>query len=217
MIKVENIEKSYGNERVLRGVSLNIEDGEFVSIMGESGSGKSTLLSIIAGFLLPDAGEVLWDGENIHNFSESKMSDLRCTSLGFVFQSYKLIPTLNIRDNILLPTILGRRVSKATYEYLDELTNGLSLTELLDKYPDQLSGGQCQRVAIVRALLYKPRVLIMDEPTGALDSEMEEKVMDLITEVNKKNKTTIIQVTHSQRVAQYATRIIHLKDGEICL
>lgn len=217
MIKVENVEKSYGNEKVLNGVSLTIEDGEFVSIMGESGSGKSTLLSIMGGFLMPDCGQVLWNGENIHNFSESKMSALRCTELGFVFQAFKLIPTLNIKDNLLLPTILGKKVDESTYKYLDELTKKLSLTELLAKYPDQLSGGQCQRVAIVRALLYKPSIVIMDEPTGALDSEMEEKVMSLITEINKKNKTTIIQVTHSQKVAQYASRIIHLKDGDICV
>ena len=217
MIKVENVEKSYGNEKVLNGVSLTIEDGEFVSIMGESGSGKSTLLSIMGGFLMPDCGQVLWNGENIHNFSESKMSALRCTELGFVFQAFKLIPTLNIKDNLLLPTILGKKVDESTYKYLDELTKKLSLTELLAKYPDQLSGGQCQRVAIVRALLYKPSIVIMDEPTGALDSEMEEKVMNLITEINQKNKTTIIQVTHSQKVAQYANRIIHLKDGDICV
>ena len=217
MIKVENVEKSYGNEKVLNGVSLIIEDGEFVSIMGESGSGKSTLLSIMGGFLMPDCGQVLWNGENIHNFSESKMSALRCTELGFVFQAFKLIPTLNIKDNLLLPTILGKKVDESTYKYLDELTKKLSLTELLAKYPDQLSGGQCQRVAIVRALLYKPSIVIMDEPTGALDSEMEEKVMNLITEINQKNKTTIIQVTHSQKVAQYANRIIHLKDGDICV
>ena len=215
MIKAINIEKSYNGERVLFGVSLNIADGEFVSIMGESGSGKSTLLSILGGFLDADGGQVLLDGEDVAKLSEHQLANIRCTSLGFVFQSYKLIPTLNVRDNLMLPSVLGGKSEKEQGEYLQKLTHALGIAELLDKFPDQLSGGQCQRVAIARALLYKPKTLILDEPTGALDSEMEKRVMELLQEVNQELGTTIVQVTHSKTVAAYGDRIVYLKDGKI--
>lgn len=215
MIKAVNIEKSYNNEKVLKGISLEIKNGEFVSIMGESGSGKSTLLSIIGGFLPADSGKVFYDGDDISKLSESKMSDIRCTQVGFVFQSFKLIPTLDVKDNLLLPTILGKKANKETYEYLSELIKEVGISHLLSKYPDQLSGGQCQRVAIVRALLYRPSTVILDEPTGALDSAMEERVMRLLSKTNKEYGTTIIQVTHSKRVAEYGNRIIYIKDGKI--
>lgn len=215
MIQAINIEKSYNGERVLFGVSLDIADGEFVSIMGESGSGKSTLLSILGGFLDADGGQVLLDGEEVSKLGEHQLAKIRCTSLGFVFQSYKLIPTLNARDNLLLPAVLGGANEKELNEYLQKLTNALGISELLDKFPDQLSGGQCQRVAIARALLYKPKTLILDEPTGALDSEMEERVMHLLKEVNRELGTTIVQVTHSKTVAAYGDRIVYLKDGKI--
>lgn len=215
MIEARNIEKSYNGEKVLKGVNLTVGDGEFVSIMGESGSGKSTLLSILGGFLAEDSGKVLWDGEDISGFTEAKISRLRCTEIGFVFQFFKLIPTLNVRDNILLPATLGKKVNEKTLEYLDELTEALGISQLLDKYPGQLSGGQCQRTAIVRALLYKPKTVILDEPTGALDSAMEERVMQLLQKVNRTLGTTIVQVTHSTRVAGFGNRIIRLSDGEI--
>ncbi|MBQ9071038.1 MAG: ABC transporter ATP-binding protein [Clostridia bacterium] len=215
MIEVLNIEKSYGNEKVLKGVSLKILDGEFVSIMGKSGSGKSTLLNILAGFLTADSGEVLWDGEEISSFSGDKMASLRSSKMGFVFQSFKLIPTLNVKDNLLLTATLGKKANAKTLAYVEELAERLGISDMLKKFPDELSGGQCQRCAIIRALAYKPSVIILDEPTGALDSVMESTVMDLLTEINKALETTVIQVTHSKRVAEYGSRIITLKDGEI--
>lgn len=215
MIKAINIEKSYNGERVLFGVSLTIADGEFVSIMGESGSGKSTLLSILGGFLDADGGQVLLDGEDVFQLNENRLAQIRCSTLGFVFQSYKLIPTLTAKDNLLLPAVLGGKSEAELSEYLQKLTQDLGISELLNKFPDQLSGGQCQRVAIARALLYKPQTLILDEPTGALDSAMEKRVMDLLKEVNRELGTTIVQVTHSQTVAEYGNRIIYLKDGNI--
>ena len=215
MIKAINVEKSYNGERVLFGVSLDIANGEFVSIMGESGSGKSTLLSILGGFLDADGGQVLLDGEDVSKLGEQQLANIRCTSLGFVFQGYKLIPTLTAKDNILLPAVLGAKSEDELGEYMAKLTDALGITELLDKFPDQLSGGQCQRVAIARALLYKPRTLILDEPTGALDSEMEKRVMELLGEVNRDLGTTIVQVTHSKIVAGYGNRIVYLKDGKI--
>ncbi|MBQ7392184.1 MAG: ABC transporter ATP-binding protein [Clostridia bacterium] len=215
MIQAINIEKSYNGERVLFGVSLNIADGEFVSIMGESGSGKSTLLSILGGFLDADGGQVLLDGEDVSKLSERRLAQIRCSTLGFVFQSYKLIPTLTARDNLLLPAVLGGNSEEMLGEYMTRLTEALGISELLNKFPGQLSGGQCQRVAIARALLYKPKTLILDEPTGALDSEMEKRVMELLGEVNRELGTTIVQVTHSQTVAGYGNRIVYLKDGKI--
>lgn len=215
MIKATNIKKSYNGERVLFGVSLDIADGEFVSIMGESGSGKSTLLSILGGFLDADEGKVLLDGKDISAMSEDQLAKLRCTSLGFVFQGYKLIPTLTARDNLLLPALLGGKKAEKLDEYLETLSKTLGISKLLDKFPEQLSGGQCQRVAIARALLYKPKTVILDEPTGALDSAMEKKVMELLVGVNRELGTTIVQVTHSKAVADYGNRIIVLKDGKI--
>lgn len=215
MIKAVQIEKSYNNEKVLKSIDLTVEEGEFLSIMGESGSGKSTLISILGGFLQPDCGNVFWNGQDISKFSQNQMAEMRCSRVGFVFQSFKLISTLTAKDNILLPVTLGKKYNEQTQKYIDELTKELNLTELLDKYPDQLSGGQCQRVAIVRALAYKPKLVILDEPTGALDSVMEQKVMSVLSRINRELKTTIIQVTHSQNVSKVGSRIIVLKDGQI--
>lgn len=215
MITVNNVTKSYNGELVLKGISLEIADGEFVSIMGESGSGKSTLLGIIGGYIARDGGDVLLDGRDVSALSDKELSLLRCTELGFVFQSYLLIPTLNVKDNLLLPTTLGKKVNGETKEYLNYLIEALGLGGVLKKFPNQLSGGQAQRVAIARALLYKPKTVILDEPTGALDSEMETAVMELLSEVNRTFGTTVVQVTHSRRVAEFGSRIIYLKDGNI--
>jgi ABC-type lipoprotein export system ATPase subunit len=215
MILANNIEKSFNGEKVLKGISLKIEDGELTAIMGESGSGKSTLLSILGGFLTPDSGEVIINGANIQKLSEGELARLRSTEIGFVFQFFKLIPTLTARENILLPATLGKRIDKESQKTLEELAKKLKLEGVLDKYPEQLSGGQCQRVAIARSILYKPSLIILDEPTGALDSAMEGRVMDLLREVNDKLGTTILMVTHSMKVAEGCKRIINLRDGDI--
>lgn len=215
MIELKNVSKSYNNEKVLKGIDLTFSDCEFISIMGASGSGKSTLLNILGGFLPPDSGETLWDGQNPYAFSDKEMAEKRHTSLGFVFQSFKLISTLTAYDNIILPATLGKSLNQDTLNYIDNLIETLNLKEVINKYPDQLSGGQCQRVAIARALSYKPKTIILDEPTGALDSHTEEVVMQLLKRVNQDLKTTVIMVTHSEKVASFATRIIRIKDGQI--
>lgn len=215
MIQVKNITKGYNGEEVLHGVSLSIEKGEFVSIMGESGSGKSTLLSIIGGFLLADSGEVLLNGESVSSMNEKTLAKLRCTKLGFVFQGYKLIPTLTVRDNIMLPALLGGGGESELVAYLEKITDQLEISHILKKFPDELSGGQCQRVAIARALLYKPELIVLDEPTAALDSEMEAKVMSFLVKINKELGTTVLQVTHSKTVSEYGNRLIYLKDGRV--
>ena len=215
MIKCENLEKSYNGERVLRGVSLNFCDGELVSIMGKSGSGKSTLISILGGYLTPDAGRVMHNGEDIFSLSPSRTAEMRCTTLGFVFQSYRLIPTLNVKDNLLLPSVLSKSVTAEREKYIEYLAERLGMSDMLNKLPGELSGGQCQRAAIIRSLSYSPSTLILDEPTGALDTAMERAVMELIREVNKSKGTTVIQVTHSESVAAYGDRIIRISDGVI--
>ena len=215
MIVTKNLEKSFNDEAVLKGVSLEISDGEFVSIMGKSGSGKSTLISIIGGFLKPDKGEAYVNDRCLINCKENELAELRCTELGFVFQAFKLIPSLNVIDNILLPLTLSHKDTKENREYVMSLVKELEIEDMLKKLPSQLSGGQCQRVAIVRALSYKPSIIILDEPTGALDTTMEEAVMNLLARINKEQGTTIVQVTHSERVASYGTRIIKIKDGKI--
>ena len=186
-----------------------------IAITGGIGSGKSTLLSILGGFLAPDAGQVTWWGEDVSTFSNNRLAQIRSTEVGFVFQSFRLIPTLTVQDNLYLPATLGKKMSQDTRAYVAELVEELNLSGLLKKYPTQLSGGQCQRVAIIRALAYKPSLVILDEPTGALDSSMEEKVMALLSKVNRVHSTAIVQVTHSKKVADYGNRIIYLKDGEI--
>ena len=215
MIIAEHIEKSYNGERVLTDISLTVARGEFVTIMGESGSGKSTLLSILGGFLPPDGGRVTVGGRDIATLTPEEKARMRSRELGFVFQSFRLIPTLTAYDNMLLPATLGGMTQESAEPYLRRLTSRLGLDGLLRKYPDELSGGQCQRVAIVRALLYRPSAVILDEPTGALDSEMEKRVMTLLRELNEREGTTLIAVTHSAAVAAYAHRVIRLSDGVI--
>ena len=217
MIKIDNVSKSYNGELVLKSVSLNIGDGDFLSIMGESGSGKSTLISILGGFLSPDSGRILWNGEDILSYDDDALAAMRCGKMGFVFQSFRLIPTLSARDNILLPATLGGHINPETMDYMSYICSSLGIEGLLDKLPEQLSGGQCQRVAIARALVYKPSVLIMDESTGALDSEMEERVMRLISKINEELGTTVIQVTHSRRVAEFGRKTIIISDGKIAI
>lgn len=213
MTELKGIVKGYNGEPVLHNINLTVQNGEFLTIMGESGSGKSTLLGIMGGFIAPDEGQVLWDGEDISAFSKAEAAKFRCTRLGFVFQSFRLISTLTARENIMLPSLLSGRDSQA---YMLEISQRLGIAEMLDKFPGQLSGGQQQRVAIVRSLAYKPDTLILDEPTGALDSDFERDVMELIKEINYGLKTTVIQVTHSATVAGYSRRVVRIKDGRLC-
>ncbi|MBQ2999076.1 MAG: ABC transporter ATP-binding protein [Clostridia bacterium] len=215
MLKAEKIDYSYGDHEILHGVDLLVEDGEFVSIMGESGSGKSTLLSILAGNLRPASGRVLLGGRDLSAMSERELARLRCTEIGFVYQEFHLIPTLRAAENILLPNYLARGDAKEGKKKMAELAERMSISHVLSSFPEEMSGGECQRVAIARALLYSPSILLMDEPTGNLDSVATEKVMTLLSELNRELSLTMIQVTHSELTAQYGTRIVHFGDGRI--
>lgn len=215
MLIATDIHKSYKNQPVLRGVSLEVSEGEFVSIMGESGSGKSTLLSILAGNLPLDSGSVVLDGEQITSMSEKALARLRRTKLGFVYQSLNLINTLNATDNILLPLYLGGDSISCAKERMRGLADRLGISHLLKKMPQDMSGGERQRVAIARAMIHTPKILMLDEPTGSLDSQTTKEVLTLLTELKRETGVTVIQVTHSEEAALMTDRIIKICDGRI--
>lgn len=217
MIKLNNIHKTYYNGsplHVLKGINLNIEKGEFVSIMGSSGSGKSTLLNIIGILDNYDNGEYWLNGTHIMNLSERKAAYYRNQMIGFVFQSFNLIPFKNAMENVALPLyyqkISRKKRNKLAIEYLDRL----GLKEWADHTPNELSGGEKQRVAIARAMISNPKVILADEPTGALDSETSFGVMKILKEINKQGITIVI-VTHERDISRMTNRIIKLHDGVI--
>lgn len=215
MLIAKNVKKSYNNREILKGINLTVCDGEFVSIMGESGSGKSTLLAILSGNLSPDEGTVSFDGFEISSAKEGDMAKFRRGDLGFVYQSLNLISTLSAEDNILLPLYLAKADLKEGREYMKTLSNRLGISHLLASMPEDMSGGERQRVAIARALIHHPKIIMMDEPTGSLDSKTTKEVLELISEIHKEMGISIIQVTHSAEAAKYADRIIYVKDGEV--
>ena len=215
MLIAKNVKKSYNSREILKGIDLVIEDGEFVSIMGESGSGKSTLLSILSGNARPDVGTVTLDGFEISSASEKELARFRRGELGFVYQSFNLIPTLSAEDNILLPLYLSKADMTAGREYMRTLADRMGISHLLASMPEDMSGGERQRVAIARALIHHPKIIMLDEPTGSLDSKSTTEVLELISEIHREMGISIIQVTHSPDAAGYADRIIYVKDGEV--
>ena len=217
MLIAKNVKKSYENREILKGVDLDVADGEFVSIMGESGGGKSTLLSVLSGNLHPDDGTVSFDGFEISSADEKAMAKFRRTELGFVYQSLNLISTLSAEDNILLPLYLAKEDLTAGRAYMQTLAARMGISHLLSSMPQNMSGGERQRVAIARALIHHPKIIMMDEPTGSLDSKSTVEVLELISEIHKEMGISIILVTHSPEAAAYADRIIYVKDGEVSL
>ncbi len=213
-IEIEDIKKSYGsgeNEfQVLKGISFSANKGEMVVLLGPSGSGKSTLLNIIGGIDTLDTGKVGIDGEYIENMSEKGRIAYRRKNLGYVFQSYNLIPNLTVRENIEVGAFLSKN-----HLDLDELIEVLGLKKHQNKIPSQLSGGQQQRTSIGRAIIKNPNLLLCDEPTGALDSDTSKQILELIEKVKEKYNTSIIMVTHNENIAKMADTIIRLKDGQI--
>ena len=215
MLQATNLHKSYGEQTILAGVELSVARGEFLSIMGESGSGKSTLLSILAGNLRPDAGCVMLDGHDLTSMRERELARVRRTSLGFVYQSLNLVPTLNGEDNILLPLVLDRADLREGRKRMKEFAEILRISHLLGAFPKTMSGGERQRVAIARAMVHNPSVLMLDEPTGSLDARSTEEVMALLRELNRTLGVTVIQVTHSMLTAGYGNRTVTLSDGRL--
>jgi putative ABC transport system ATP-binding protein len=218
IISVRGLMKNYNLGRTtvyaLRGVNLDIRKGEFVAIVGDSGAGKTTLLNCIAGLDTPDAGVVLFRGKDLHKMSDKTKSKVRLLEMGFIFQSYALLPHFTTLENVALPAVLAG-LSKDLSERIDELLIGVGIDKQAKQYPAQLSGGQMQRVAIARALTNRPAVIFADEPTGDLDSVTGKQVMDLLKRFHEETKTTIVVITHEQEVADYAERQIKLEDGMI--
>ena len=208
------IENPSNRVEILRDVTFAIPRGQFVAIMGASGSGKSTLLGLLAGLDTVTSGQVVVDGIEIQNLREDDLARLRGRKIGFVFQSYQLVPTLTAEENILLPAELGGFLGDARSR-ASELLERVGLSARASHYPVQLSGGEQQRVALARAFITRPPILMADEPTGNLDSANGQQVLDLLLQLNRQEGTTLVLVTHDRRLAEYADRIISLEDGRI--
>ncbi len=217
ILETRNLRKIYGSGdtevRALDGVNLSVDSGEFVAIVGTSGSGKSTLLHMLGGLDRPTSGSVIVDGKDIFSLRDEALTIFRRRKIGFVFQSYNLVPVLNARENIVLPIQLdGRQVDE---DFLDKIANTLGLEKKLGSLPSQLSGGQQQRVAIARALAAAPAIILADEPTGNLDSRTSQDVLSLLKVTSQKFAQTIVMITHNEEIAQTADRIIRIEDGRI--
>ena len=217
ILQVSDLKKYYGTKpnitKALDGVSISIQSGEFVAIIGSSGSGKSTLLNMMGGLDVPTSGKVIVDGKDISSLNDEQLTIFRRQKIGFVFQNYNLVPVLNVYENIVLPVELdGNSVDKA---FMQEVIQMLALEEKLNDMPNNLSGGQQQRVAIARALITKPAIILADEPTGKLDSKTSSDVLGLLKVTSQKFKQTLVMITHNNELAQLADRIIRIEDGKI--
>ena len=209
MITAKNIKKKYNDQEVLRGIDLKIDKNEFVVILGASGSGKSTLLNILSGLGKSDSGEVVYDNESISDYSEKQLTKFRKDKIGFVFQQYYLLNNLTVEQNVKVGANLANNK-----EYVD-IIKELGLEDKLSKYPNELSGGEQQRVSIARALAKKPTVLFLDEPTGALDEETGRKILEYLLKLKDKSHFTMIMVTHNENIAELANKIIHVGSGRV--
>ena len=220
LLEVKNLKKVYktrlgGNAvEALKNVNFSVEEGEFVAIMGESGSGKTTLLNILAALDQPTAGSVLLDGKNFSGIKESDVAAFRRDHLGFVFQEFNLLDTFTLEDNIYLPLVLAGKSYQEMHRRLAPIADKLGITALLKKYPYEVSGGQKQRAAVARAMITDPRIILADEPTGALDSKSSDELLHLFGEVNRQGQT-VLMVTHSVKAASSASRVLFNKDGEV--
>lgn len=220
LLEVKNLKKIYmtrfGNQHVkaLSNVSFSVEAGEYVAVMGESGSGKTTLLNILAALDTATGGKVMLDGRDISSLREGEMAAFRRENLGFVFQEFNLLDTFSVRDNILLPLVLNNMNVVEMHKKLEPVALSLGIAGLLDKFPYEISGGQKQRVAVARALITEPRLILADEPTGALDSKATDSLLCLFQDINATGQT-IIMVTHSTKAASHAGRVLFIKDGEV--
>lgn len=220
LLEVTSLQKIYttrlGGSRVqaLKSVSFSVEQGEFVAIMGESGSGKTTLLNILAALDQPTGGQVKLDGRDLAAVREKELAAFRRENLGFVFQDFNLLDTFSLQDNIFLPLVLAGKKYDEMKKRIDPIAHRLGIWELLQKFPYEVSGGQKQRAAVARACITEPRLLLADEPTGALDSRSADQLLDLFGQLNREGQT-ILMVTHSAKAASRASRVLFIKDGEV--
>ena len=220
ILEVRGLQKIYttrfgGNKvEALKNVTFSVEEGEYVAIMGESGSGKTTLLNILAALDKPTGGTVLLDGNDITRIKESAIAAFRRDNLGFVFQDFNLLDTFSLEDNIYLPLVLAQKTYQEMARRLKPVAVELGITDILRKYPYEVSGGQKQRAAVARALITNPKLILADEPTGALDSKSTDELLRLFSQVNRGGQT-ILMVTHSVKAASHASRVLFIKDGEV--
>lgn len=217
ILKVEHLSKTYGTGEArveaLRDASFSLQKGEFTAVVGESGSGKSTLLNCVGGLDTPTAGKVLLDGQDLFSLKENKRTVFRRQNIGFIFQSFQLIPELNVEQNIIFPILLDYQ--KPDKKRVDEILEVLGLTERRHHLPGQLSGGQQQRVAIGRALIMRPMLVLADEPTGNLDSKNSQDVMDLLMKASRYYQQTILMITHNENLTANVDRVLKVRDGEL--
>jgi putative ABC transport system ATP-binding protein len=217
MISLKQVEKLYRTESVetvaLSGINLDVRAGEFISIMGPSGCGKSTLLNLMGLLDVPSSGTIAIDGEAVASYKDKHLARLRNRSIGFIFQSFHLVPDLSVIDNVQIPLLYRKMAGGARRDAARRALERVGLGARLDHFPSQLSGGQQQRVAVARAVVGNPRVLLADEPTGNLDSQMGDEIMGILKDLHKGEKTTIVMVTHDERLAQGTERIVRLFDG----
>jgi len=220
ILEVKNLKKIYttrfgGNKvQALSNVNFSVEEGEYVAIMGESGSGKTTLLNILASLDKPTSGDILLSGKSSLGIKEGELAAFRRDNLGFVFQDFNLLDTFSVQDNIFLPLVLAGKAHKEMEDRLRPIAEKLAITDILKKFPYEISGGQKQRTAVARALITRPQLVLADEPTGALDSKATDQLLKMFSEINREGQT-ILMVTHSIKAASHAGRVLFIKDGEV--
>ncbi|MGN8770875.1 ABC transporter ATP-binding protein [Paenibacillus barengoltzii] len=219
ILEASKIHKSYGNkfnrQEVLKGIDLNVEKGEFVSIMGASGSGKTTLLNVLSSIDKVSLGSIKIEGKEFTGLKEKELAEFRKSHLGFIFQEYNLLDTLTVKENVLLPLSIKKVSRKEADLKFQEIATELGIYEIKDKYPNEISGGQKQRTSAARAFIHDPSIIFADEPTGALDSKSASDLLNKLSELNRKIAATIIMVTHDPVAASYTNRVVFIKDGQI--
>lgn len=219
ILAASKIHKSYGNkfnrQEVLKGIDLNVEKGEFVSIMGASGSGKTTLLNVLSSIDKVSLGSIKIEGKEFTGMKEKELAEFRKSHLGFIFQEYNLLDTLTVKENVLLPLSIKKVSRKEANLKFQEIATELGIYEIKDKYPNEISGGQKQRTSAARAFIHDPSIIFADEPTGALDSKSASDLLNKLSELNRKIAATIVMVTHDPVAASYTSRVVFIKDGQI--
>ena len=215
MIEIENINKSYGSLQVLRDVCVDIHQGEVVSIVGPSGAGKTTLLQIIGTLDRPDSGSIIFNGTDVLKLKGRELAHFRNRNIGFVFQFHQLLPEFTALENVAMPALLGGTKQSEAYKRAGELLQYMGLSERINHKPAQLSGGESQRVAVARALINNPSVILADEPSGSLDSQNKHELHDLFFRLRSEMNQTFVIVTHDEQLAQQADRVLHMRDGAI--